>query len=153
MRVYRLSSKAHQATAFKGEGARLAGGRWNHKGKRVVYCSESRALAAMESFVNLDPSLAPPELVFIAVDVPDTLITAVKIADLPANWRDYPAPDAVKDIGTDWIAKQTSAALVVPSVVMPDERNVVLNPEHTDFGRIKIVSIGRSHCEQQCRRP
>jgi RES domain-containing protein len=138
MRAYRLASKAHQATAFNGEGARLAGGRWNHKGKRVVYCSESRALAAMELFVNLDPSLAPPELVFIGVDVPDDVITVVAQADLPSNWNDYPAPDDVRDIGTDWITKKTSAALVVPSVVMPEERNVLLNPEHTDFGRIKI---------------
>lgn len=138
MRVYRLSSKAHRATAFNGEGARLAGGRWNHKGKRVVYCSESRALAAMELFVNLDPSLAPPELVFIAVDVPEDMITVVKLADLPSNWNDYPAPDDVKDVGTEWIAKKASAALVVPSVVMPEERNLLLNPEHADIGRIKI---------------
>lgn len=138
MRVYRLSSKAHQAAAFSGEGARLAGGRWNHKGNRVVYCSESRALAAMEMFVNLDSSLAPSELVFIAVDVPDDIITVVKLADLPSNWKDYPAPDDVKDIGTEWIVKKTSAALVVPSVVMPEESNLLVNPEHADFGRIKI---------------
>jgi RES domain-containing protein len=103
MRVYRLSGKAHRATAFTGEDARLAGGRWNHKGTRVVYCSESRALAAMELFVNLDPSLTPPELVFIAVDVPDGIITRLDIAALPSGWRAYPAPDAVKDIGTEWI--------------------------------------------------
>jgi RES domain-containing protein len=138
MRVYRLSLKAHRATAFNGEGARLAGGRWNHKGQRVVYCSESRALAALELFVNLDPSLAPPELVFIAVDVPDDMITVVKLADLPSNWNEYPAPDDVKDIGTEWIVKKTSAALVVPSVVMPEESNLLLNPEHADFVRIKI---------------
>jgi RES domain-containing protein len=138
MRVYRLSSKAHQAAAFSGEGARLAGGRWNHKGNRVVYCSESRALAAMEMFVNLDSSLAPSELVFIAVDVPDDIITVVKLADLPSNWKDYPAPDDVKDIGIEWIVKKTSAALVVPSVVMPEESNLLVNPEHADFGRIKI---------------
>jgi len=138
MRAYRLSSKAHRATAFTGEGARLAGGRWNHKGTRIVYCSESRALAAMELFVNLDPALAPPELMFIAVDVPDGIITTVGIAALPSRWRDYPAPDAVKDIGTNWVNAGTSAALLVPSVVMPEEKNLLLNPDHADFGRVKI---------------
>jgi RES domain-containing protein len=138
MRAYRLSSKAYRATAFTGEGARLAGGRWNHKGTHIVYCSESRALAAMELFVNLDPSLAPPELVFIAVDVPDGIITTVGIATLPSGWRDYPAPDAVKDIGTAWVNAGTSAALLVPSVVMPEEKNLLLNPDHADFDRVKI---------------
>ncbi|MFI5306867.1 MAG: RES family NAD+ phosphorylase [Polyangiales bacterium] len=66
-------------------GARLAGGRSNHEGTRVVYCSESRALAAMEMFVNLDPGFAPSHLVFIAVDVPDALITTLDIAKLPAG--------------------------------------------------------------------
>jgi RES domain-containing protein len=138
VRAYRLSSKAYRATAFAGEGARLAAGRWNHKGTRIVYCSESRALAALELFVNLDPALAPPELVFIAVDVPDGIITTHGIATLPSGWQNYPAPDAVKDIGTEWVKAGTSAALLVPSVVLPEEKNLLLNPEHADFGRVKI---------------
>lgn len=138
MRAYRLTPKAHQATAFTGEGARLAGGRLNHKGTRVVYCSESRALAAMEMFVNLDPGLAPSDLAFIAVDVPDPLIATLDITALPTGWRGYPAPDAVKDIGTEWVNAGTAAALLVPSVVMPEEKNLLLNPEHPDFGRVKI---------------
>jgi RES domain-containing protein len=92
----------------------------------------------MELFVNLDPGLAPPELVFIAVDVPDGMITTLDIATLPPGWRTYPAPDAVKDIGTEWVKAGTSAALLVPSVVMPEERNLLLNPEHPDFRRAKI---------------
>ena len=73
-------------------------------GRKVL--GRSRALAAMELFVNLDPGLAPPELVFIAVDIPDDMITVVKLADLPSNWNDYPAPDDVKDIGTEWVVKK-----------------------------------------------
>jgi RES domain-containing protein len=138
MRAYRLTPKAHQATAFTGEGARLAGGRFNHKGTRVVYCSESRALAALEMFVNLDPGFAPSDLVFIAVDVPDALITTLDIAKLPAGWRDYPAPDAVKDMGTAWVTAATSAALLVPSAVMPEEKSLLLSPEHPDLRRVKI---------------
>jgi len=138
MRAYRLSSKAHQAKAFTGEGARLAGGRWNHKGTRVVYCSESRALAAIELFVNLDPALAPAALVLIAIDVPDSIITEVDVATLPSDWRAYPAPDAVKDVGSEWAKEGTSAGLLVPSAVMPEEKNLLLNPEHPDFARVKI---------------
>jgi len=138
MRAYRLANKAHRATAFTGEGARLAGGRFNHKGTRIVYCSESRALAAMELFVNLDPSLSPPDLVFIAVDVPDDIVEQVELTALPSGWRRYPAPDAVKDIGTAWTKAGSSTALLVPSAVMPEEKNLLLNPEHADFARVKI---------------
>ena len=92
----------------------------------------------MELFVNLDPALAPPALVFIAVDVPDRMIATVDIASLPSGWRDYPALDAVKDIGTAWLKAGTSAALLVPSAVMPEEKNLLLSPEHADFRRVKI---------------
>jgi RES domain-containing protein len=138
MRAFRFSPKVQPATAFSGEGARLAGGRWNHKGERIVYCSESRALAAMEYFVNVDFSVATLELVFVAVDVPADLITAVDIETLPAGWRSYPAPDALKDIGAAWVRKGKTAALLVPSAVIPEEHNLLLNPEHAAFSRIKI---------------
>src|SRR5262245_31675414 len=111
MRVFRLSPKVHQSSAFSGEGARLAGGRWNHKGKRMVYCSESRALAALEYFVNLDLALAPPQLVFIEAQVPDDLFAEVNVKDLPTDWRTYPAPDSVKDVGSSWIDRAESVAL------------------------------------------
>lgn len=92
----------------------------------------------MELFVNLDPGLAPPKLVFITVDVPEDIITTMDIATLPSGWRTYPAPDVVKDIGTKWVKAGTSAALLVPSAVMPEERNLLLNPEHADFRRVKV---------------
>lgn len=104
----------------------------------MVYCSESRALAAMEMFVNIDPGLAPSGLVFIAVDVPDTLITRLDITKLPRGWRDYPAPDAVKNLGAAWLTAATSVALLVPSAVMPEEKNLLLNPQHADFRKMKI---------------
>lgn len=148
MRAYRLSNKAHQATAFSGEGARLAGGRWNHKGKRMVYCSESRALAAMELFVNLDATLTPPDLVFIPVDVPDELIIELA-AKLPPQWRSYPAPDALKSIGSDWVDTQTSVGLLVPSAVVPEERNLLLNPQHPDFRRVKIGKSAKFVLDQR----
>jgi RES domain-containing protein len=138
MRAFRLSTSAFQFVAFTGEGARLAGGRWNRKGITMVYCSENRTLAAIEFFVNLAPSMRPPDLVVIAAEVPDDAIAVVKIADLPSNWKDYPAPAEIMKIGTKWIESKTSAALLVPSVVTPEERNVLLNPEHPDFRRIKI---------------
>jgi RES domain-containing protein len=141
LQVFRVSLKAHFGTAFTGDGARLAGGRWNHKGRGVVYCSSSRALAAMEYLINVDWVTAPIEFFLVTVDVPSDVIMAVDIAALPTDWTSYPAPDAVKNIGTTWFDQYKSAALLVPSAVIAEENNLLINPEHPDFQRIRI---GRS---------
>jgi RES domain-containing protein len=145
MRAFRLSPNVHRATTLTGEGARLSGGRWHHNGMAVLYCSESRALAAMEYFVHVDPPVAPPELVLVAVEIPDRLVRSVDVATLPTNWKSYPAPDALKDIGSAWIRKRTSAGLLVPSALIPEERNVLLNVDHFEFGRIQFGPPSRFH--------
>ena len=137
MRVWRICSRRYQR--FDGEGARRYGGRWNHVGTSVVYTSGSLSLAALELFVHVDIDIVPPNLVAIQAEVPDTLtIETVKIANLPRDWRRYPAPEALKDIGTAWAATGSTAFLAVPSAVIPEERNYLLNPAHRDFKRIRI---------------
>jgi RES domain-containing protein len=137
VRVWRICSRRYQR--FDGEGARQYGGRWNHVGTSVVYTSGSLSLAALELFVHLDIDIVPPNLVAIQVEVPDNLaVEAVKIDSLPKNWRRYPAPEVLKDIGTAWSAKGATAILAVPSAVIPEERNYLLNPAQPDFKRIRI---------------
>jgi RES domain-containing protein len=74
----------------------------------------------------------------VTVEIPDRLVRAVDHAALPSNWRSYPGPEALKDIGTEWIQKRSSAVLKVPSAAIPEEHNLVLNVDHIDFGRIKV---------------
>lgn len=137
MRVWRVCSKRHQR--FDGEGARRYGGRWNHPGISVVYTSGSLSLAAVELFIHVDIDIASADLVAIQADVPDSLATeTVEVESLPKDWRRYPAPEALKDIGTAWAAKASTAILAVPSAVIPEERNYLLNPAHRDFKRIRI---------------
>ena len=139
MKVWRICNKKFSATAFSGEGAKLWGGRWNEVGQPMVYTAGNLSLAALETFVHLDSDLMPDELVAIAANIPEKLkVTKIKLTNLPLNWREYPAPDAIKQIGMDWIASQESAVLVVPSVVIPEEENWLINPTHPDFRRIKI---------------
>jgi RES domain-containing protein len=127
--------------AFTGDGARLGGGRWNHTGTPVVYVSESLSLAALELYVHFtrkDIKLSK-SLYAIPVDIPDSLkIAEVSIKDLHQDWRVSPPSDSTKGIGTDWSQKGTSAVLRVPSAVIPEEYNLVLNPKHADFKKIKI---------------
>lgn len=144
MRVWRICSRRH--AAFDGEGARRFGGRWNHRGSAIVYTSESLSLAALEYFVNLDSDLAPGDLVFVSAEIPqDVTIKRVEAADLPKDWRRYPAPEALQDMGSEWAAKALSAVLAVPSAVIPEERNYLLNPAHPGFKRISFTRLKAFH--------
>jgi RES domain-containing protein len=135
--VWRITSARYAGSAFDGEGARLYGGRWNHPGTTLVYCSSTLSLAALEYFVHLEPDLAPPSLVAIAADLPPGLpVEVLKIEDLPPDWRSYPAPDRLKALGTAWARTGRAAVFLVPSSVIPDENNVLLNPRHPDFAKI-----------------
>ena len=137
MKVWRLCKRRH--AAFDGEGARLAGGRWNRAGTAVVYTSEALSLAALELLVHGDPGLLPADLVAIAAELPEGIAPErVDSGSLPKNWRRYPAPDALGQIGTDWARRLSSVALSVPSVLVPRERNVLLNPAHADFRAIRV---------------
>jgi RES domain-containing protein len=137
--VWRLASARYRANAFDGEGARLYGGRWNHPGTAVVYCSSALSLAALEYFVHVEPNLAPPSLVVVAADLPAGLdVETLEIEVLSANWRSYPAPERLRDLGTGWVRSGRTAVLLVPSSVIPHEMNVLLNPAYPDFAKIHI---------------
>lgn len=138
MRVWRMARAAH--AAFDGEGARRYGSRWTPKGRAAIYTSATLSLAALERFVHTDPDLEPPDLVAVAVDVDaDIAVHSVAVADLPSTWREYPAPEPLALIGEQWLRESKTAILAVPSVLIPHERNYVLNPEHRDFGRLTIA--------------
>jgi RES domain-containing protein len=134
-RAWRLVKRKRVATAFSGEGARLAGGRWNHAGTSVVYLSGTLSLAALELFVHLDSrSRTSLELASIPVTIPDDL---VEVFDkLPRRWRSEPSPKETKDLGTAWASSGSSCVLRVPSAIIPEEFNYVVNPAHADFGMI-----------------
>jgi len=141
-RVWRVTKRRHASAAYSGEGARLAGGRWNHPGIPVAYASESQALAGLEYLVNSAPTLLPPGLVIVRADIPDDV--AIDIFDrsrLPRNWRDYdPSPEELQDIGDAWLLAMNAAVLKVPSAVVPAEHNFLVNPAHPDLKKIRIGS-------------
>lgn len=123
------------ATAFRGEGAWLYGGRWNSAGTSVVYTSGSQALAALESLVHLNPPVIFKYLA-IPIEFDDALVE--KVAALPADWTEEPPPPATKSIGDLWVKEARSAVLELPSVIILGEPNYLLNPAHPDFQKIII---------------
>jgi len=138
MRFWRICRRRCAADAASGEGARLYGGRWNSRGVRVVYASTSLALAAVETFVNLEPNLRPPDLVFIEGEIPDELeIGRLDPKTLPAGWYET-RDESLRRFGDDWIRGGRSAALLVSSAAIRGEWNMLLNPSHRDFSQIRF---------------
>lgn len=135
--AWRLTKTKHLAAAWDGEGAKRAGGRWNSVGVPVVYASATLSLALVETLVHL-PSSILPAYSAVPVEIDESFIETVDRADLPSGWKDYPPPREVQAIGDRWVAETRSAALRVPSVIVPSEFNYVLNPAHSDFARIRI---------------
>lgn len=139
MRVWRIVPKRRYSQAFSGEGARLYGGRWNPPGIRVVYTSATLSLAALEYFVHVSKETRPDDLVSISLEIPQNVrMERVSDSKLPVNWRTYPAADELKEIGRKWIKKGATAILAVPSAVIPQELNYLINPDHADFKKMKI---------------
>jgi RES domain-containing protein len=125
------------ASAWDGEGAQKSGGRWNSAGVPVVYTSESLSLALVEVLVHL-PSGVLPAYSAIPIEFAEPLVTVVEPGRLPPNWKSYPPPAETQAIGDAWVGAGKSPLLRVPSVVVPDEFNYVLNPSHPAFARVKI---------------
>lgn len=137
MRAYRLAKAARAAEAFNGEGARVYGGRWNRAGTPMVYAAENRALAALEVLVHVGAAERHLQFVVFEIDIPDALTLTLAPAGLPADWQS-PAPAAsTQAIGSAWQKAGKSAALRVPSVLVPGEHCVLLNPVHP--GTRKII--------------
>lgn len=138
MLIHRLAHSKYVDTAFSGEGARRVGGRWSPTGYAAVYTASSISLTILETLVHSDRSVMPSHHT-ITVEVPDSLpITLVNIEDLPNDWRDNPAPAALKGFGKSWIEAAETAILQVPSAIVPQEANYLLNPFHAGFEEMVI---------------
>ena len=117
----------------------MFGGRWNRRGTRVVYTSSSLSLAALETLAHFDEEEAPDTLVAIPADMPDDVpITRVKLSELVANWRATPPPESLAETGTRWAVARHSLVLAVPSAIIPEDLNYLLNPLHAQFKRIRV---------------
>lgn len=136
--AWRIVKARHAGIAFSGEGAARTGGRWNSRGVRVVYTSGTKALAALETVVHLNPPIFFKYVAFrIEFDV--TLVSTLLPRTLPPHWSIAPAGPATKAIGDDWVEAGAFAVLAVPSVIIPGETNFLLNPAHPRFRKISIA--------------
>jgi RES domain-containing protein len=137
-RVWRIVKEKYAGSAFDGEGARRAGGRFNSPGSPVIYTSESLALAQLEILVNLPTDRLLADYVAFRADLPEDRVATLGREGLPESWREAPAPRSVRRVGDRWLESGRSLALRVPSAVVPAESNVLINPRHPAFEEVEI---------------
>ena len=131
----------YEATDLSGTGAKISGGRWNRKGNAVAYTSTNIALACLETVVHLIDEGLPLNRYLVQIEVPDEVWDMRLTLKLAVGWDAQPAGKVSLDAGDEWLALGKSALLVVPSVIVPEETNVLINPGHPDAKKIKATKI------------
>lgn len=140
MHGWRIVPEHRRDVAFTGEGARRFGARWNSPGNAVVYLSEHRSLAALEVMVQrrADAELTRRFWLFEAT-WDESLAQRLSVNALPAGWRDQrPANRVTVALGDAWLKAGRSAVLIVPSAIIPEEHNILLNPSHVDYPKVAV---------------
>lgn len=140
--LWRIAKNTAQYPAddMTGGGAKTVGGRWNSKGLAVVYSSPTISLATLETLAHIGDDIAARNRFLIRIEVPDSVWNAREVLDVSAldpTWLSEPPGMASIAVGDEWLRAGSSALFLVPSVIIPDECNVLINPLHPDAQQIK----------------
>jgi RES domain-containing protein len=139
--AWRIVREKYSATAFSGEGASKVGGRWNSRGVSMVYTSANKSLAALETLVHIEPTL-PFRYQAFQLEFAQALVERLAESVLPRDWQSEPPPMSTRFIGDRWVREARSAVLAVPSILIAEEWNYLLNPAHSDFKNINMGKPG-----------
>ncbi|WP_413528363.1 RES family NAD+ phosphorylase [Rahnella inusitata] len=142
MKLFRITKTKHLGTAWSGTGAQIYGGRWNPPGRPVVYLAGSQSLAILEMLVHIHSSMLMQSYTLLSIEVPDDLLDTLEVSELAADWRSPSPPDSTQRQGEIWLVEGDYVGLKVPSVIVPSESNVLLNPQHPAFGDL-LASVER----------
>jgi RES domain-containing protein len=137
---------AYEADDLTGRGAEISGGRWNEPGLAAVYASASRALACLETIVHLNAGGLPFNRYLVEISLPDTVWAGARretAESLPVGWDAQPAGRASIRLGSDWLRGGESALLILPSALVAEEINVLINPRHADSRCITARKLRR----------
>lgn len=139
MIIYRLATEMYKED-LSGTGAKLYGGRWNSVGLSVVYTTENISLAVLEILVRTDMQSIPLTYHLIKIDIPDSIQQlSITTGKLKKEWKDDLG--YTQWIGDEFIKSNKLLLLKVPSAVIDEENNYIVNPEHSDFKKVKIIAI------------
>lgn len=139
-----VEAPSYAANDLSGAGARITGGRWNSVGTPLIYAATNIALATIETVLHLRGGELPFNRFLVRIDVQDDVWAARVVLDpLPGGWDTLPSGMASRSAGDAWAASNSSALLLVPSVSVPDEYNVLINPRHPDVASITATTLKR----------
>lgn len=140
MLVYRIASNEF-IRDLSGYGAKLNGGRWNREGVAVLYTGSSIALCAWEYWVHLPDTITLKQNAFAVatIQIPDSSITTLAVNDLPDQWERN--NDVLLDLTERWIARNEYLVMQVPSAIIEQESNYLVNPAHPLFSEVVLQSV------------
>lgn len=141
MELFRLSKQPYAYT-LSGKGAALKGARWNSVGVELIYTAINRSLAMAEVAVHFSLATLPTGYMVVTIDMPDDLaILQLAVTDLPIDWNTFPHPSFTQAIGDRFVADNIYCALQIPSAVTQGDYNLLINPNHIQFKKIKILNV------------
>lgn len=141
MRIYRIT-KTEYIDDLSGEGARLYGGRWNMIGDAILYFSQNLSLSLLEIIVHANFSELSTHYSFIEAEIPDSDIKSIQSMDfIQPKWTTDGAISQLQMFGSNWLNKKEGLAMKVPSIILHQENNILINPAHKDFKDLKIIKI------------
>ncbi|WP_236974250.1 RES family NAD+ phosphorylase [Membranihabitans maritimus] len=138
MEVFRLVRSKYKDD-FSGKGAYLYGGRWNSPGVYALYAASHISLSVLEIVVNLDREILHymPSYHLLVMEVPDTLVYPFKHTALEEGWKED--MDLTRFIGDGFLHTQSNLGMEIPSAVIPEESNYLINPLHEEFSKVRMV--------------
>ena len=141
MQVFRLCREKF-AAPLSGKGAALKGARWNSPGVEMIYTAANRSLAIAEVAVHLTLATLPDDYVMTTIEIPDSVkLQRIGDTQLPENWNSFPHPASTQAIGDKFVSENQFCVLEIPTVVTRGDHNLLINPHHMDFSKVKIVRI------------
>lgn len=157
MKLWRIAAETRKfpATDLSGKGAAISPGRWNNEAEAVVYSAPTIAIAVLETAAHIDDAGLPLDRYLVEIDVPPAvwkMRSRLDVRKLPPQWDAIPAGIASAMVGSQWLAAQQSAILMVPSVIVPEEVAALINPAHPDAASIKCRAVRRFEYSRLFRR-
>lgn len=155
-RIYRIAAESarYRADDLSGAGAKATGGRWNSEGVAVMYFASTVALACLETLVHFNSAALPIKRFLVAVDLSDEQwADRVIVTDPPTGWDELPPGAASAEVGDRWVADGRHLLMDVPSIVVPEERNILINPAHPEAGGLTALKLRRWTYDQRLIKP
>ena len=148
MKLWRIAAetRTYSADDLSGAGSANNPGRWNDHGEPVVYCAPTIAMAVLETIAHVDDAGLPLDRYLVEIDVPKAvwdLRHTIASAKLPGSWDSIPAGRASVKVGSDWLGSLRSPILLVPSAIVPEERNALINPRHSGAAKLAAKVLRR----------